>query len=90
MILDYYLWTKNLFQKKKKKVQKKVTVRLIYSDFDASNKKLHSLISQAAALTLKDAGGGAKVPADQEIVCHFSQGYAMVTNILDFIHKHVY
>ena len=74
MILDYYLWTKNLFQKKKKKVQKKVTVRLIYSDFDASNKKLHSLISQAAALTLKG---------------HFSQGYAMVTKILDFIHKHL-
>ena len=32
-------------------------------------------------------GGGSKVPAGQEIVCHFSQGYAMVTKILDFIHK---
>jgi hypothetical protein len=28
------------------------------------------------------------VPAGQEIVCHFSQGHAVVTKILDFIHKH--
>ena len=40
------------------------------------------------ALTLKEAGGGPKVPTGQEIVCHFSQGHAMVTKSLDFIHKH--
>ena len=33
-------------------------------------------------------GGGPKVPSGQKIVCHFSQGHAMVTTILDFIHKH--
>ena len=40
-------------------------------------------------LTLKDAGGGLKVPTGQEIVCHFSQDHARVTKILDFIHKHL-
>ena len=30
--------------------------------------------------------GGPKVPTGQEIVCHFSQGHAMVTKIIDFIH----
>ena len=39
-------------------------------------------------LTLKEAGAGPKVPAGQEIACHFSQEYAMVTKNLDFIHKH--
>ena len=33
-------------------------------------------------------GGGPKVPTGQEIVCYFSQGHAMVTKNLDFIHKH--
>ena len=42
---------------------------------------------KAENLTLKDAGVP-KVPTGQEIVCHFSQGHAMVTNILDFIHIH--
>ena len=28
------------------------------------------------------------MPAGQEIACHFSQDCAMVTKILDFIHKH--
>ena len=36
----------------------------------------------------KGCGGGPKVPSGREIVCHFSQGYAMVTKILDFIHIH--
>ena len=39
-------------------------------------------------LTLKEAGGGPKVPAGQEIACHFSQDHAMVTKFFDFIHKH--
>ena len=39
--------------------------------------------------TLKDAGEeGLKVPTGQVIICHFSQGHAVVTKILDFIHKH--
>ena len=38
-------------------------------------------------LTLKDMGGW-NHPAGQEITCHFSQDHAMVTKILDFIHKH--
>ena len=48
------------------------------------------LQSTLKTLTLKDAGegGGPKVPTGQEIVCHFSQGHAMVTKSLDFIHKH--
>ena len=37
----------------------------------------------------KGGGGGPKVPAGQEIACHFSQDHAMVTKILDFIHKHL-
>ena len=41
-------------------------------------------------LNPKVGGGGPKVPAGQEIVCHFSQDHTMVTKILDFIHKHVY
>ena len=36
-----------------------------------------------------DAGGGAKVPTSQEIACHFSQDYTVVTKIIDFIHKHL-
>ena len=28
------------------------------------------------------------MPTDQEVVCHFSQGHAMVTKILEFIHKY--
>ena len=28
------------------------------------------------------------MPGGQEIVCHFSQGHALVTKILEFIHKH--
>ena len=39
-------------------------------------------------LTLKEAGGGSKCPIGQEIGSHFSQDHAMVTKILDFIHKH--
>ena len=41
-------------------------------------------------LTLKDAGGGggSKCPYGFSIGCHFSQDLAMVTKILDFIHKH--
>ena len=39
------------------------------------------------ALTLKEAGGGPKWPTGQENVCHFSHGHAMLTKILDFIHK---
>jgi hypothetical protein len=31
-----------------------------------------------------------KWPTGQENVCHFTHGHAMVTEILDFIHKHVY
>ena len=40
-------------------------------------------------LNPKGGGGGPKVPAGQEIACHFSQDHAMVTKILDFIHKHL-
>ena len=36
----------------------------------------------------KGCGRGPKVPSGREIVCHFSQGDAMVTKILDFMHKH--
>ena len=36
----------------------------------------------------KGGGGGLKVPAGQEIACHFSQDHTVVTKILDFIHKH--
>ena len=39
------------------------------------------------SLTLKDAGGGIP-PIGQEIACHLSQDHAMVTKILNFIHKH--
>ena len=39
------------------------------------------------SLTLKDAGGRIP-PISQEIACHFSQDHAMVTKILNFIHKH--
>ena len=39
-------------------------------------------------LTLVEAGGGSKCPIGQEIGSHFSQDHAMVTKILDFIHKH--
>ena len=39
-------------------------------------------------LNPKGGGDGPKVPAGQEIVCHFSQDHAMVTKNLDFIHKH--
>ena len=39
-------------------------------------------------LTLKEAGGGPKVPSGFPIGCHFSQDHAMVTKILDFIHIH--
>ena len=42
----------------------------------------------AILLTLKDAGGGPKVPSGFSIGCHFSQDHAMVTKILDFIHIH--
>ena len=28
------------------------------------------------------------MPTGQEIACHFSQDHTVVTNILDFIHKH--
>ena len=42
-------------------------------------------VVQYPSLTLNDAGGGPKVPTGQEIVCHFSQGHAMVTKNLDFI-----
>ena len=37
----------------------------------------------------KGGGGGLKVPAGQEIACHFSQDHTVVTKILDFIHKHL-
>ena len=37
----------------------------------------------------KGCGGGPKVPGGQEIVCHFSQGHAMITKILDFRDVHV-
>ena len=33
--------------------------------------------------------GGGNPPIGQEIACHFSQDHAMVTKILDFIHKHL-
>ena len=33
--------------------------------------------------------GGPKWPTGQENVCLFSHGHAMVTKILDFIHKHL-
>ena len=33
-------------------------------------------------------GWGWNPPIGQEITCHFSQDYAMVTKILDYIHKH--
>ena len=39
-------------------------------------------------LTLKDPGGGWNPSIGQEIACHFSQDHAMVTKILDIIHKH--
>ena len=46
----------------------------------------HSIyIRTVRLLTLKDAGGGAKVPTGQEIVCHFSQTHAMVTKILTLV-----
>ena len=32
--------------------------------------------------------GGWNPPIGLEIACHFSQDHAMVTKILDFIHKH--
>ena len=46
----------------------------------------HTLLYMESSL--KEAGGGPKVPAGQEIACHFSQDHTMVTKILDFIHKH--
>ena len=33
--------------------------------------------------------GGPKVPSGFSIGCTFSHGHAMVTRILDFIHKHL-
>ena len=39
--------------------------------------------------SVKEAGGGPKVPSGFSIGCHFSQDHAMVTKILDFIHKHL-
>ena len=39
-------------------------------------------------LNPKGGGGGSKCPIGQEIGSHFSQDHAMVTKILDFIHKH--
>ena len=42
----------------------------------------------AFVLNPKGGGGGPKVPAGQEIACHFSKDHAMVTKILDFIHNH--
>ena len=59
-----------------------VDVRINASDKDCTKKN--------PILTLKEAGGGPKRPTGQETVCHFSHGHAMVTKILDFIHKHVY
>ena len=54
------------------------------------NRISHTILDplQFTLLTLKEAGVGPKVPAGQEIACHFSQDHAMVTKILDFIHKH--
>ena len=40
------------------------------------------------SLNPKGGGGGSKCPIGQEIGSHFSQNHAMVTKILDFIHKH--
>ena len=40
-------------------------------------------------LTLIEPGGWWNPPIGQEIACHFSQDHAMVTKILDFIHKHL-
>ena len=51
--------------------------------------KFHKNSDRIFRLTLKEAGGP-KWPTGQENVCHFSHGHAMVTKILDFIHKHVY
>ena len=39
-------------------------------------------------LNPKGGGGGSKCPIGQEIRSHFPQDHAMVTKILDFIHKH--
>ena len=43
---------------------------------------------QSKLLNPKGGGGGSKCPIGQEIGSHFSQDHAMVTKILDFIHKH--
>ena len=41
------------------------------------------------AVNPKGGRGGPKVPSGFSIGCHFSQDHAMVTKILDFIHKHL-
>ena len=61
---------------------------------------IHAIISRKPecfayyrlSLTLKDAGGegGPKVPIGFSIGRHLSQDHAMVTKILDFIHKHLF
>ena len=45
--------------------------------------------SNTVSINPKRCGGGSKWPTGQEIACHFSQDHAMVTKILDFIHKHL-
>ena len=62
-------------------------IKLIYScDGNARREQISNTV--VANLTLKDAGGGPKVPSGFSIGCHFSQDPAMVTKILDFIHIH--
>ena len=49
---------------------------------------MYQRFRQSKKINPKGGRGGSKVTAGQEVVCHFSQGHAMVTKHLDFIHKH--
>ena len=71
-------------------IKKMIVVLMAMADAKVASKlqkvnvagwRLHE-VRLIALLTLKDLGGGEgpKVPSDQEIVCHFSQGHAMVTS----------
>ena len=62
--------------------------RAIYNIFLNSNFPDKSALKWSLELTLKDPGEGGNPPIGQEIACHFSQDHAMVTKILDIIHKH--
>ena len=48
--------------------------------------RLH--LHQFLGINPKGVGGASKCPIGQKIGYHFPQDHAMVTKILDFIHKH--